>query len=140
MHCARIADLGGNTIVVHWYNTTKTNLHKVWDVNVIETALNRFYKDDLSTMINAIKLNLTNEWCKEENQWAACYTRTTTCADKYAEESAELSCPAYVGAEQGSDLEALPIVEKRIAQGGVRLGAILNQIFSGKSNSRIQSS
>ncbi|KAI5010355.1 hypothetical protein ZWY2020_012492 [Hordeum vulgare] len=146
MHCGRLADLGGNTIVVTWYNTTKTNLHKVWDVYVIETAMNRFYKDDMSTMINAIKLNLTNEWCREENQWAACYTRTTTCADKYAEESAELSCPAYVVADHGSNLEdeyffkALPVVQKRIAQGGVRLAAILNRIFSGKNDDRIQSS
>ncbi|KAI5010348.1 hypothetical protein ZWY2020_012485 [Hordeum vulgare] len=146
MHCGRTADLGGNTIVVTWYNTTKTNLHKVWDVNVIETAMNRFYKDDMRTMINAIKHNLTNEWCREENQWAACYTPTTTCADKYAEESAELSCPAYVGADHGSNLEdeyffkALPVVQKRIAQGGVRLAAILNRIFSGKNDDRIQSS
>nr|BAJ97851.1 predicted protein [Hordeum vulgare subsp. vulgare] len=146
MHCGRTADLGGNTIVVTWYNTTKTNLHKVWNVNVIETAMNRFYKDDMSTMVNAIKHNLTNEWCREENQWAACYTPTTTCADKYAEESAELSCPAYVGADHGSNLEdeyffkALPVVQKRIAQGGVRLAAILNRIFSGKNDDRIQSS
>jgi hypothetical protein len=28
MHCGRIADLGGNTVVVSWY-TNKTNLHKV---------------------------------------------------------------------------------------------------------------
>jgi hypothetical protein len=33
--------------------------------------------------------------------------------------------------------KALPVVQKRIAQGGVRLGAILNRIFSG--NSRLQS-
>jgi hypothetical protein len=35
--------------------------------------------------------------------------------------------------------KALPVVEKRIAQGGVRLAAILNRIFSGK-NSMLQSS
>lgn len=140
MHCGRTADRGGNTIIVTWYNTTESNLHKVWDVNVIETAMNRFYKGDLSTMIQAIEFNLTNDWSKEENQWAACYTRTTTCADKYAEESAELACPAYAGAEQGSNLEdeyffkALPVVQKRVAQGGVRLAAILNRIFSGKNS------
>lgn len=33
---------------------------------------------------------------------------------------------------------ALPVVQKRIAQGGVRLAAILNRIFSG--NIRLQSS
>lgn len=29
MHCGRTSDFGGNTILVTWYNTTKTNLHKV---------------------------------------------------------------------------------------------------------------
>ncbi|KAF7018977.1 hypothetical protein CFC21_032210 [Triticum aestivum] len=145
MHCGRTADLGGNTILVTWYSTAKTNLHKVWDDKVIQTAMSKFYKDDLSTMIDAIKLNLTEDWCTEENQWTACSTQTTTCADKYAEESAELSCPAYVGVGQYSNLEdeyffpAMPVVEKRIAQGGVRLAAILNRIFSGENNSRLQS-
>jgi hypothetical protein len=32
---------------------------QVWDEKVIRTAMNRFYKDDLSTMIDAIKRNLT---------------------------------------------------------------------------------
>ncbi|KAK1685976.1 hypothetical protein QYE76_046824 [Lolium multiflorum] len=141
MHCGRIADLGGNTVVVSWY-TNKTNLHKVWDEKVIGTAMNRFYKDDLSTMIGAIKRNLT---VVEKNKWEACPSRATSCADKFAEESAELSCPAYVGTEQGSNLEdeyffkALPVVQKRIAQGGVRLAAILNRIFSGNSSSALQS-
>lgn len=139
MHCGRTSDFGGNTILVTWYNTTKTNLHKVWDDKVIQTAMNKFYNDDLSTMIKAIKLNLTEDWASEENEWAA-----TTYPDKYAQESAELSCDAYVGVEQQSNLEdeyffsALPVVQKRIAQGGVRLAAILNRIFSG--NIRLQSS
>ena len=33
---------------------------------------------------------------------------------------------------------ALPVVRKRIAQGGIRLAAILNRIF-GDNNSRLQS-
>ncbi|KAI5010362.1 hypothetical protein ZWY2020_012499 [Hordeum vulgare] len=145
MHCGRTANRGGNDIPVTWYSTAITNLHKVWDDKVIQTAMNKFYQDDLSTMIDAIKLNLTENWSTEENQWVACSTQTTTCADKYAEESAELSCPAYVGVEPHSNLEdkyffsALPIVEKRIAQGGVRLAAILNRIFSRKNGSRLQS-
>jgi len=141
MHCGRTADLGGNTVLVTWY-TNRTNLHKVWDDKVIGTAMNRLYRDDLTTMIGAIKRNLT---VVEKNEWEACPSRTTSCADKFAEESAELSCPAYVGAEQGSNLEdeyffkALPVVQIRIAQAGVRLAAILNQIFSGNNSSSLQS-
>ncbi|CAL5014473.1 unnamed protein product [Urochloa decumbens] len=122
----------------------QSNLHKVWDVEVIETAMKDFYNDDRSTMIEAIKLNITEEWSNEEKQWEACRSRAKTCADKFAMESAQLACKAYEGVEQDSILEddyffaALPVVQKRIAQGGVRLAAILNKIFSG--NRRLQSS
>ncbi|BAS91382.1 endonuclease 2 [Oryza sativa Japonica Group] len=142
LHCGHVKDLGGNTIIVHWY-TRKSNLHHVWDVNVIETALKEFYNEDVSTMIKAIKMNITDEWSTEEKQWETCRSRTKTCADKYAEESAKLACKAYEGVEQESTLEddyffaALPVVQKRIAQGGVRLAAILNRIFSGN---KVQSS
>lgn len=86
LHCGHTDDLGGNTIVVHWYRR-KTNLHhvrtpagrpsnhllanhasrsavtdsilQVWDVNVIETAMKDFYGNDQSTMIQAIQQNIT---------------------------------------------------------------------------------
>ncbi|CAL5029604.1 unnamed protein product [Urochloa decumbens] len=143
LHCGNADNLGGNTIKLHWYRR-QSNLHKVWDVEVIETAMKDFYNDDRSTMIEAIKLNITEEWSNEEKQWEACRSRAKTCADKYAMESAQLGCKAYEGVEQDSILEddyffaALPVVQKRIAQGGVRLAAILNKIFSG--NRRLQSS
>ncbi|KAF8762761.1 hypothetical protein HU200_009068 [Digitaria exilis] len=113
----------------------------VWDVNVIETAMKNFFNNDLSTMIQA---NITDVWSNEEKQWETCRIRTKTCADKYAEESSKLACKAYEGVQQDPILQeyyffaALPVVQKRIAQGGVRLAAILNKIFS--SNSRLQSS
>ncbi|KAF8660259.1 hypothetical protein HU200_057825 [Digitaria exilis] len=143
LHCGHTDDLGGNTIIVHWYRR-KSNLHHVWDVNVIETAMKNFYNNDVSTMIQAIQRNITDVWSNEEKQWETCRIRTKTCADKYAEESSKLACKAYEGVQQDSILKddyffaALPVVQKRIAQGGVRLAAILNKIFSG--NSRLQSS
>nr|CAB3488508.1 unnamed protein product [Digitaria exilis] len=58
LHCGHTDDLGGNTIIVHWYRR-KSNLHHVWDVNVIETAMKSFYNNDVSTMIQAIQRNIT---------------------------------------------------------------------------------
>jgi len=29
LHCGNTVDFGGNTIIVHWYNATTTNLHRV---------------------------------------------------------------------------------------------------------------
>ncbi|KAK3143521.1 hypothetical protein QOZ80_4AG0301340 [Eleusine coracana subsp. coracana] len=135
LHCGRHTDRGGNDIKLNWY-TTPSNLHRVWDVDVIEKARKEFYNDERSTMIKAIELNITNGWSHEEKHWEACHNHKNTCADKYAAESAKLACKAYDGVEQGSTLGddyffyALPVIQKRIAQGGVRLAAILNKIFS----------
>ncbi|XP_048550284.1 3-ketoacyl-CoA synthase 4-like [Triticum urartu] len=71
--------------------------NRVWDDKVIQTAISKFYKDDLRTMIDAIKLNLTLSLCV-----------------------------SYF------------ISGFSIAQGGVRLAAILNRIISVKNNSRLQ--
>ncbi|KAJ1273222.1 hypothetical protein BS78_06G263000 [Paspalum vaginatum] len=136
LHCSRAEDLGGNTIKVHWYGA-QSNLHKVWDTDVIETAMTDFYNNSQSTMIEAIELNISEEWSNEKRHWQRCHTWTRTCADEYATESAQLACQAYEGVEQDSILEddyfyaALPVVQKRIAQGGVRLAAILNKVFCG---------
>uniref|UniRef100_M8C2M7 Aspergillus nuclease S1 n=1 Tax=Aegilops tauschii TaxID=37682 RepID=M8C2M7_AEGTA len=142
LHCGHVEDLGGNTILVRWYRR-KSNLHHVWDVDVIEQAMKDFYGKDQDAMVKAIQRNITEDWSREEKQWEACRSKTKTCADKYAQESAALACDAYKGVEQDSTLgdeyysEALPVVEKRIAQGAVRLAAILNRIFSG--NGKLQS-
>jgi len=60
----------------------------------------------------------------------------------YASESINLACNyAYKDDKQDATLEddyflsRLPIVEKRIAQGGVRLAALLNQIFDTQKRS-----
>ncbi|VAH53059.1 unnamed protein product [Triticum turgidum subsp. durum] len=144
LHCGHVDDLGGNTIKLRWYRR-KSNLHHVWDSDVITQAMKDFYNRDQDTMIDAIQRNITEVWSSEEKQWEACGSQTKiTCAEKYAKESALLACDAYEGVEEGDTLRddyyfrALPVVEKRIAQGGVRLAVILNQIFSGE-NSRLQS-
>ncbi|KAF7018975.1 hypothetical protein CFC21_032208 [Triticum aestivum] len=142
LHCGHVDDLGGNTIKLRWYKR-KSNLHKVWDSDVITEAMKDFFDKDQDAMIESIQRNITEDWSSEEKQWEACRSKTTTCAEKYAQESALLACDAYEGVEQDDTLgdeyyfKALPVVQKRLAQGGVRLAAILNRIFSG--NGRLQS-
>ncbi|XP_010916395.1 endonuclease 2 [Elaeis guineensis] len=138
LHVAFEADEGGNTIDVRWYRR-KSNLHHVWDVNMIETAMRDFYERDVNVMIESIEKNITDGWSDEVSQWKACNGDSVTCADKYASESIKLACDyAYKDVDEGSTLEddyffsRLPVVEKRIAQGGVRLAALLNRIFSKK--------
>ncbi|WVZ25196.1 hypothetical protein V8G54_003740 [Vigna mungo] len=139
LHVGFIGDLGGNSITVRWYRR-KTNLHHVWDDMIIQSALKTFYDSDLSIMIQAIQRNITDNWSNDVSNWEHCAHNYTACPDRYASESISLACKfAYKNATPGSTLEdeyflsRLPIVEKRLAQGGVRLAAVLNNIFASKT-------
>ncbi|CDO99616.1 unnamed protein product [Coffea canephora] len=131
LHVGFIGDEGGNTITVRWYRR-KTNLHHVWDTMIIQSALKTYYNSDLTTMIQAIQQNITSE---DISSWENC--NGTVCPDPYASESVNLACKfAYRNATPGSTLgddyfiSRLPVVEKRLAQSGIRLAAVLNRIFS----------
>lgn len=139
LHVGFVGDLGGNSITVRWYRR-KTNLHHVWDDMIIQSALKTFYDSDLSIMIQAIQRNITDKWSNDVSIWEHCAHNYTACPDRYASESISVACKfAYRNATPGSTLEdeyflsRLPIVEKRLAQGGVRLAAILNHIFTSKT-------
>ncbi|KAL3627678.1 Endonuclease 4 [Castilleja foliolosa] len=134
LHVGFVGDEGGNTIIIRWYRR-KTNLHHVWDTMIIESALKTFYNKDLATMIQSIQNNITDAFVDEYSKENC---NGTVCPDPYASESVSLACKfAYRNATSGSTLQddyflsRLPVVEKRLAQGGVRLAALLNRIFSG---------
>ncbi|KAJ7968878.1 Endonuclease [Quillaja saponaria] len=133
LHMGFLGDLGGNRITVQWYDTN-ANLHKVWDRSIIRSAMETFYASDLAAMIESIKRNITSD---DRLFWEHCPNNSIACPNPYASESISLACKyAYPNATQGSNLRddyffsRLPIVEKRLAQGGVRLAAILNRIFA----------
>ncbi|KAL8035175.1 hypothetical protein ABFX02_12G079800 [Erythranthe guttata] len=133
LHVGFTSDRGGNTIDVHWY-TRKSVVHHVWDDNIIETAEERFYDSNVDELINALDKNITTVWANQAKAWAAC--SNTACPDIYASEGIKAACEwAYKGVDEGSVLEdeyfvsRNPVVNMRLAQGGVRLAATLNRIF-----------
>ncbi|CAK9214913.1 unnamed protein product [Sphagnum troendelagicum] len=136
LHVGFTSDAGGNTILVHWYRR-KYNLHHIWDNEIINKAKTYYYNSNLQDMIDAIFTNITGDWVEQAKVWGECANDDISCPDIYATESINLACKwAYKNATPGSTLSddyffsRLPIVQKRLAQGGVRLAAILNRIFS----------
>ncbi|CAH9093137.1 unnamed protein product [Cuscuta europaea] len=136
LHVGFLGDEGGNSIIVRWYRR-KTNLHHVWDTNMIETAVKNFYDSNLTLMILALQNNITNEWPVDVHLLESC--NEFVCPDPYASESISLACKfAYRNATPGSTLadeyflSRMPVVEKRLSQSGVRLAALLNSIFSSR--------
>ncbi|XP_068321472.1 endonuclease 4 [Pyrus communis] len=139
LHVGFTGDEGGNTIIVRWYRR-KTNLHHVWDNMIIESAVKTYYSKDLAIMIKAIERNITDGWFNVIPSWKICANNQTVCPNEHASESISLACKyAYRNATPGSTLtddyflSRLPVVEKRLAQSGVRLAATLNRIFSSQA-------
>ncbi|CAN7096723.1 unnamed protein product [Brassica rapa subsp. narinosa] len=136
MHVGFTSDEGGNTIKLHWYRH-KSNLHHVWDREIILTALKEYYNKDLDLLQEDLEKNITNGlWKDDISSWTEC-NDLLACPHTYASESIELACKyGYEGVTSGVTLSEeyfdtrMPIVMKRIVQGGLRLAMVLNRIFS----------
>ncbi|OAY74968.1 Endonuclease 1 [Ananas comosus] len=135
MHVGFTSDQGGNTINLHWFRH-KSNLHHVWDREIILTALADYYDKDMDVFQEDLQNNFTSGiWSDDTSSWGDC-DDLFSCPTKYATESITLACKwGYEGVNEGDTLSdnyfnsRMPIVAKRIAQGGVRLGMILNRVF-----------
>lgn len=135
MHVGFTSDEGGNTIQLRWFRH-KSNLHHVWDREIILTALADYYGKDLDAFQEDLQKNFTTGiWSNDVSSWGDC-DDLFSCSKKWATESINLACKwGYQGVTQGETLSdeyfnsRMPIVMKRIAQGGVRLAMILNRVF-----------
>ncbi|URE46905.1 hypothetical protein MUK42_25187 [Musa troglodytarum] len=135
----------GNSSSESQYNLTEAllflahlmgDVHQVWDDNIVETAEERFYDDNVEEFTEAIKQNITGEWSDQVVKWEKCSNNKVACPDVYASESIEAACDwAYKDVKNNTQLEdryflsRLPVVNLRLAEGGVRLAATLNRIF-----------
>uniref|UniRef100_J3M1S7 Aspergillus nuclease S1 n=2 Tax=Oryza brachyantha TaxID=4533 RepID=J3M1S7_ORYBR len=135
MHVGFTSDQGGNTINLRWFRH-KSNLHHVWDREMILTAIAEFYGKDMEAFQKDLVHNFTRGmWSDDVSSWGDCED-LHSCPTKYATESINLACKwAYNDVHEGETLSddyfssRLPIVTRRIAQGGVRLAMFLNRLF-----------
>lgn len=119
LHVNRPGDRGGNDISVEWHYKTPYNLHKVWDEGMIDQS-------ELSyTELSHHLLRMLDKEDKES--WELSGVR------EWAYESMEFRDSLYnIGdGKLGYRYSYVhfPIVERRLLQAGVRLAAVLNDIF-----------
>ncbi|MCB2155457.1 S1/P1 nuclease [bacterium] len=128
LHCGTGDDLGGNKIKVLW-NGEETNLHKVWDWNIMHSRnLSREeIVEDIESKITPGGIASTQrgrpyDWMVESHKYARDFAYAGM--QKYGEQT-----------ENGVDLggryaDAMwPLTERRLAEGGLRLAMILNHLF-----------
>ncbi|MCK5781246.1 MAG: S1/P1 nuclease [Flavobacteriales bacterium] len=119
LHCGRGSDKGGNDIKLKWFKRG-TNLHRVWDSDMINS--NKYSFTELAESIK--KPPYIN---KEEIESGNVLT--------WYQESKELSEVVYASAQADENLyysynyKYFPVVKKQLNYAGIRLAKVLNDIF-----------
>lgn len=121
LHVGYARDRGGNDVAVDFFGS-RTNLHFVWDVSLIARRKIHWkrYADEL---YRAIEREQRRAWSKslDPSDWA---TESFHLAERYA-----YAIPDDARLEQAYYDRVMPVVDERLAQAGVRLAAMLNDIF-----------
>jgi hypothetical protein len=120
LHVGHTDDKGGNDIKVTWY-TTPTNLHSVWDSQLIDFQQLSF--TEYASAINHTTLAQRTEWQKAPvSQWLF--------------ESNQLAEKIYSDVKSGDTINTynynfknIAIVNQQLVKAGVRLAGILNELF-----------
>ena len=119
MHIGQEEDKGGNTIQVQWFKRG-TNLHRVWDENMIEEwnmsylELANNAKDLTKNQIKSIEKGEVLDWIYDTHK---------------------ITKEVYKSVKVGENLRYrysyihFPIVREQLQKGGIRLAKLLNEIF-----------
>ncbi len=119
------------------FNGRTQALHAVWDDAIIERIVAEEFAGDEGRLMAALQKSAAGG---DARAWG-CNAKGGVCAEAWAQESIQFACKdAYKNGrggwiQSGDELSdayfkrADPIVKLRLAQGGVRLAAILNHIF-----------
>lgn len=119
MHMGHLSDLGGNKWKVSFF-TTPTNLHSVWDGNVVESG-HKWSYTEWADQIDRYTGNLADIIGGTPNDWG--------------EQTWQVATKVYMSSPENSTLsydyiaEWTPIVEDQLLRGGLRLAHLLNTIF-----------
>ncbi|MUH37892.1 S1/P1 Nuclease [Zobellia amurskyensis] len=119
MHVGRFEDKGGNDIQLQWFNEG-TNLHRVWDSNMINT-----YGMSYTELASSLP-QLSKEQVKFIQQGTVL---------EWVEESQEIASKLYDSVETGEKLyyrysyDWWGTVETQLQKGGLRLAKVLNELF-----------
>lgn len=118
MHMGHATDLGGNKVKVKFFKTD-TNLHSVWDSNLVETGHKWSY----------------SEWTDQIDRATPEQIEVITAGtvDDWGRESLAIASEIYEATPAGSALsyneiaKAAPIIEQQLLRAGLRLASILNK-------------
>lgn len=118
MHVGSGEDTGGNDVKLEWFGK-RSNLHRVWDTEMIEsknlsfTEIARFLGEPEKSEIKAWQSSSIRDWAYESRS--------------YLPEAYEIPENGRLGYKYM--YEHYDTVEQRLLQAGVRLAGLLNEIY-----------
>jgi nuclease S1 len=127
LHVGDNHDRGGNQTQVQFLGRG-TNLHRLWDTDIIN-AIKGNDRDWVERLNALITPKNVEEWSRGDvEEWATESLQAARRAYYYPEGARQ---PLASGSRVGEDYEtfARPIIERRLAQAGVRLANELNAAF-----------
>ncbi|KZV90443.1 phospholipase C/P1 nuclease [Exidia glandulosa HHB12029] len=145
--------LGGNLVPVTCFGRS-TNLHKVWDVDLLDLNLNVNHGGSLNTYISSLITRIaTDDFSIPVSQWFTCDSSRSrlgfSCPLTWARESNAFDCSTVFTYQAGTDIcstgtyaaNAAPVIDLQIARAGYRLANWLNTLLdppqSGRPSLRI---
>jgi hypothetical protein len=125
LHVGYGVDLGGNTVDVHFLSTS-TNLHRVWDSDIINNK-NITYAKCLAIASGLPAEEITEIQNIDVMEWML---QSRALLDSVYDFSGVNITQPYI------DKNA-PLIERQIVAGGLRLASVLNERFSAKTTTGI---
>lgn len=118
LHVGRPGDRGGNEVKVTWFGR-ETNLHAVWDSALVDDEQLSFTEWAERLSRHTSSRDVIDWWVVNPNVWI---TESAQIRETIYPDQPDLSW-AYAYRHK-------PLVKRRLAQGGVRLAAYLNDLFN----------
>lgn len=132
-HSGRSTDRGGNNISVNWMGK-KTNLHAMWDANLIQSAFTNITSLPDQQQAEGLVQTIDKSTMAQRKAWMQGYF------DTWTRESVDARVPAYTGFDGSQSLylqKYIDVVKTRLLQAGYRLGGLLNSIYDPSSENTI---
>lgn len=119
LHVGRPEDLGGNKIVVYWFDQ-KTNLHTVWDSMLMEHQ--QYSYTEYAKLLNIAGNEQIEAWRTASLE--ECFYESYQLADMIYDATPNESKLSY-----RYNYQFQKLMEQQLIKGGIRLAAILNEVL-----------
>ncbi|KAI8055073.1 S1/P1 nuclease [Syncephalis plumigaleata] len=131
-------DRGGNDDKCTW-GTETTNLHAVWDYQIINKSIN----DDFNGYVALLEKDIKGKYANQKESWLSCFQQSdlNSCAIKWIDEAQKFNCdyifPQYAAAQKSGNLnlnqayyqDNAERVNMFIARSAVRTAKYLNTVL-----------